>query len=846
MSTAAAPEFWFPPCDRALVEHLRAEVPCSEVVAWILARRQIRSVAEARELIDPSPPVAEDFHDPLQLGAMSEAVARIRQAIDTAEPIVVHGDYDVDGVCSTTILVEAIEALGGDVRAFLPSRFREGYGLSIDTVERFALDGIRLIIAVDCGITAVEPVRHAAGHGIDVIVADHHEPADELPNAIICSTRPSDYPFPWLCAAAVAGKVAEALGHDGGDSRHELEALATIADCMPLNGENRAIVRRGLTALRRTSRPGLRALMSACKVHARDVAPDDIAFRLAPRINAVGRLGDADDAYEMLRAEDPAVATAAATRLHQANDERRRVERELLAAAERQIAEMPGPLRDAGGWILWGDDWHEGVAGIVASRLVEKWHRPVAVLGQHGAVLRGSARAPDGCDLHAIMQRCSDLVIRWGGHTAAAGMSVDPSQVEEFRDRFATATAEVWGEARQAGRRVRIDAVATGDELTLDLVHEIEAMAPFGEANERPLLLAPAARVEKCTTVGDGSHLRLGLAIGSTTVPAIAFGKGAMAATLASGSLVDVAFTVSINRFRGSESLQVELRELVPVANEGTSLPGDSCATGCTVECPDRVPVARVIDPVWSAQQPDSERGVSAEQLPEITLEPLLALPTTVDVRHRGRALAHIARLTSAGERVMVVCADVARRRGMVQGPLSAGRLGIESLVLASSRCDVAALARRLAPLVDRDEPDSGAIVLADYGALDAGLASTLDPGMITSTVVLDPPVTAHQRQLLASVGSPLHLVFGASELRFARTVHAAGLDTRALLGTAWRALGTAGGAASAVDIERALLEAPSGTLHPPEAVAHALLDLERRQLLTIDRTNSTIARRGG
>lgn len=809
------------PCAYERVRELQRELACSETMAWVLARRGYADPQAAREVLDePAVGSAEAdarFHDPLLLGDMAAAVERIRFAIDRGEQVVVHGDYDADGVCSTTLLVEALEAIGADVRAYLPDRFTNGYGLQLETVEQLANEGVRLIVTVDCGITAVEPIAQARDHGMDVIVCDHHQPGEQLPDALICSTRPSDYPFPELCATAVAGKLAQALGAPGGDAQHELEAIATVADCVPLVGENRQIVRRGLAALRRTQRPGLRALLSACDLHAREVDEEAIAFRLAPRINAVGRIEHPDLAYELLRAEDDGIARTRARRLHDVNRERRAIEGTILDEALAQVESWSNAERANRAYVVSGEGWHEGVVGIVAARLVERFHRPVVVIGWAGALGRGSGRSIDGFDLHAALESCSDVLVRWGGHRAAAGLTIDPARIDELRARMAEHANGVLDDCDLVPVE-RVDAVLAGDELGMELVEELSRLAPFGEANPRPRLLLAGATVLNVKLVGeDLRHLRCTLSTGGVSAQAIAFGQGDAAAWLAAGGRVDACVRASINRFRGAESLQLEVSRLIPLPTHPPQVLG-MCMTPCDLSCLERVPVAEVL-----ARADAPSPLAAADEASAPALEPLLARAGTVDLRHAGRGLAHVTRLATGGSTQLVVCADVSRRRPVLDGPLHPERLGIAGVALASSRCAALGVATRLRALTRAEGP---CMVLCDYATLDTVFAGPLQ---FDAIVVLDPPVTEAQRDSLAAAQAPLHLVFGAAEQRFAFDVARGVANVRHTLGEAWRRL--RGGPLSGPALDAALFSAGSH-LHLPEAVSHGLHDLLGRGLL--------------
>jgi single-stranded-DNA-specific exonuclease len=812
-SVLAGASFSLDPCSYDDVRALQEQLGCSETLAWVLVRRGI-SADEARALfaggeVDD----ATRFHDPLLMGDMPAAVERIRFAIDNHETIVIHGDYDADGVCSTALLAEALEALGADVRPFLPNRFDNGYGLQMDSVERFALDGARLLICVDCGITAVEPVAQALDRNLDVIVCDHHRPGDVLPAAIIASSRPGPYPFPDVCATVVVGKLVQALGAPYGPAQHELEAIATIADCMPLVDENRHIVRRGLAALRHTKRPGIKALLACTDTKPADVDAETVAFRIAPRLNAAGRLGDSDRAYELLRATD-ATAPALARELHDVNDQRRAVERDIVMEAEAQIATWSDEERAARAWVVSGRGWHEGVVGIVASRLVEKYYRPVIVIADQDPLARGSGRSVEGFDLHAAITQCADLLVRSGGHTAAIGLTIEPDRISELRVRLAAVAEEMLG-VRQLAPVERVDAIVSGDELTMALIEEIEQLAPFGTGNERPRLLAVGARLSDVSQVGEGKHLKCRLNFGGVTAPAIGFNIGADASDYSAAPWVDACVRVSVNRFRGAESLQLQIDRLIPAPEAAPRVPG-LCAVSCTFDCSERVGLDRVLA--------NAPTGIDLPGEPP-SMVPVLARTDTVDLRHRNRALAHMSRLASAGARQLIVTADVSRRRDMLTGPLQPHRLGVRGAALASSRCSELGRTARLHAL---SRVDGSAIVLTDYGAL----AGVLDgPVQFDAVVVLDPPLTENHRDLLVSADCPVHLIYGATEMRFSENVGKAIGDVRGTLGAAWRTLRD--GAAAGEALER-ILFGDSEHLRIPEAVMYGLGNLAERGFFVI------------
>ena len=371
---------------------------------------------------------------------MAAAVERLRAAVDRGERICVHGDYDVDGICATALATLALRELGAEVVWHLPSRFEEGYGVSAATIARLAEEGVKLILTVDCGITAVAEVEAARRLGVDMIVTDHHRPGEALPDCPIVATRPSDYPFPDLCGTGVVVKLAQALlGADHpAIARHaDLVALATIADVVPLVDENRALATSGLRGLSRTQKPGLRALMRVAGVDPATVDATAVAFRLAPRLNAAGRLGRPDVALHLVLTQDAREADLLANELETLNRDRQAVEDRILREAVATVAAWSPEERSRRAYVVWGEGWHEGVIGIVASRLVERFGRPVVLIAGEGDRWKGSGRSVPSFDLHAGLAACADRLERFGGHRAAAGLTIRGDQLEPFAAAFA-------------------------------------------------------------------------------------------------------------------------------------------------------------------------------------------------------------------------------------------------------------------------------------------------------------------------------------------------------------------------------------------------------------------------
>ena len=541
---------------------LSAELGLSEPVAIALVRRGYRTPEEARSFL-----AAEEWHEPEEFAAMGPIVDRVLAAVAEGERITVHGDFDVDGVCATTILVSTLRKLGAECDWLIPDRIADGYGLSVDNVRKLAERGTSLIVTADCGITAVDEVALARELGMEVVVTDHHQAGETLPDCPILHPGIDEgYPFAELCGTAVAWKLAIALRGTGSRDDLDLVALATVADLVPLVGENRTLVKRGLEEVRRAQRPGLRALIAAAKCEPTRLDEGDLAFRLAPRINAAGRLYRADAGVELFLTEDEARAAEIANELSRANGERRATEREVANEAEAALRDLPDELREASGLVVAGEGWHPGVIGIVASRLVERYHRPVVVISlEADGSGRGSGRSIPGFDLLAGLEACSDFLGSFGGHKAAAGLELKAGQLAAFREAFAAHANSVLG-PEDLKRTERIDAIVGGASLGLDLAEELKQLAPFGMGNPGVRLLVPSARVRDVRTMGEGKHARFSLHSGSHKALGVAFGRPSLG--VGEDDPVDVAVRLEVNHWNGAVEPQVVLGEVYPRAAE--------------------------------------------------------------------------------------------------------------------------------------------------------------------------------------------------------------------------------------------------------------------------------------
>jgi len=639
---------------------LERELGVSHTLAQVLVRRGLADPAAARAWLQ-----AAEAHDPSAFPGMDDAVALVQRHLRAGSRIVVHGDYDVDGVCSTAVLVRALRQLRADAGWYLPSRGEDGYGLSLRTVERLARDGTGLLVTADCAITAVPEVAAARAAGIDVLVTDHHAPRADgaLPDAPIVHPAVCGYPCPELCATGVAYKLAEALLGAPPVEDLDLVALATVADVVPLCGENRRLVREGLRALAATAKPGLRALMRVARTDLGGLSAHAVGFRLAPRINAAGRLSRADAALELVLTEDSERGAEVADELDRANAERRHVETRILFEAEAQV-------REAGerpAYVLSGAEWHPGVVGIVAARIAERHHRPAVLVALDGDRGTGSGRSIPAFDLLAGLDAGGEHLERHGGHRAAAGLEVRAEALDAFRAAFEAHAAAVLAPEDLVPVE-RVDAVVPGDELGLGLAEELERLEPCGAGNPGATLLVRAATFADPVAMGEGKHVRFSVTAGGARSRAVAFGNGGRLPVPA-GTPVDATFRLERNEWSGVTEPRLVLRS----------------ARACT---PAPIEVLEPDDPV------QAELRCALEPPTPPAME-------RVVVDRRGAGIAGVvADLVATGEPVLVLVADIPRRL-----PGLRERIGGFALVSHLTLERDPALARRFTHAVFVDPP---------------------------------------------------------------------------------------------------------------------------------------------
>ncbi len=753
----AEARFELSPYDFGAAAALEAELGISHVLSQILVRRGLADPAAARAFL------AADVRHPLSaFGGLEVAAEIVLGHVRDGSRITVHGDYDVDGVASTAILVRVLRTLGGTVDWYLPSRTEDGYGLAAATVDTLAARGTKLLLTADCAITAVDEVQRAIDAGMDVVVTDHHAPRADgrLPAAPIVHPRlgvarpvagraasprlgearpvggaASDLrgnPCGDLCAAGVAYKLAGALlaaaGHDPAlaDEDLDLVALATVADVVPLHDENRALVRAGLKAMRSTRKPGLRALMDVARVDPSGLDATAIGFRLAPRINAAGRIARADAGLELLLTGDEERAKAVAAELDHLNQQRRDVETRMLFEAEGMVRE----LGDQPAYVLAGEGWHPGVIGIVAARIAERRCRPTVLIALDGDEGTGSGRSIPAFDLLAGLEAGRRHLLRHGGHRAAAGCTIARESVDGFREAFCAHAAATLGPEDYA-RVERLDAVVSGDALGLGLAEELARLEPFGAANPAVSLLVPSASLTDPRPLGEEKrHVGFRLHAGAASARGVRFGEGTSLPT----DPVDAAVRLEINRFNGAVEPRVLLRRARPCAPAPITVVGEpEFDAGVAAELNRALLLP--------------ESGSSAARLPPTGSQ---AARSVRDVRGAG-ITATLTDLVATGESVLVVCAHAGHR-------LKALRVG--------------------------------GFDLCDWSAAPA-LADGYD-----HVVALDPPLLDDPSHL-PGLGVT-HLLYGDAELRFAEVIHAWDYDLLDPLRELYRSL-RAGHAAEAL-----------------------------------------------
>ena len=604
---------WKIPYARPETPEALKEAGYSPLLSAVLALRGIRTAEEAHALLFAG---AECLHDPMLMRGMAQARARILRAVESREIVAVYGDYDVDGITSTCLVTDYLRFKGLDCKAYIPDRAEEGYGLNCAALDVLHAQGVRLLITVDCGITAVSEAEYAGKLGMDMIITDHHEcPAGALPGAVAvidCKQDGDNYPNKELAGVGVALKLVCAC--EGGSSEMlsryaDLVAVGTVADVMPLVDENRYLVRLGLKKLQDSPRPGIAAMLRESSVDPKKLSAATIGFSLAPRLNAAGRLGQAESAERLLMCSDEKYAAVLAAELCEMNRRRQNIETEIWQEASALITDKTpdAPI------VLASDKWHQGVIGIAASRLAEQYSLPAVMICLNGDHGKGSCRSYGGFNLFEALSACSEHLMGFGGHALAAGLNIRSDKLDDFRE----ALAEYYRANRPEPQpEVQCDLLINDAELlTIDNVRSLNLLEPFGNANPKPVMCLSGVELECASSVGGGKHLRLRIRLGSSHFDGIFFSHTAKELGIRERDSIDLAFTPQINEFHGHVAVQL----LVSAARKhdgaelcSAILENDGGALWAAAPyCPDRTDFVRI----WRGLDADFRTAEDAEGL---------------------------------------------------------------------------------------------------------------------------------------------------------------------------------------------------------------------------------------
>lgn len=535
----------------------------NKLIATILSNRGIVEKEDINMFLNPS---RKDFHDPYQMPDMEIAVNRILKAKENGEKVIIYGDYDVDGITSITVLKSFLHDIGIEASYYIPNRLEEGYGLNIPAVEKIAQDGYNLMITVDCGISCVEEVKRANELGMDVIVTDHHEVGDILPNAIAvvdCKRKDNKYKCRDLAGVGVAFKLAQAISMKLGlDEKEYLKYLdivciGTISDIVPLVDENRVISKLGLMLIKQTKNNGLKAILEASGY--KNIDSTAVSFGIAPRLNACGRMGNADEALKLFLSNDINQVQKLTNLLNTYNRTRQEIERNIYEEAILQIEK--NKLNENRAIIVYGNNWHHGVIGIVSSKITEMYFKPSILLCLEDDIAKGSGRSVPGFDLHNALMKCQDTLERFGGHSMAVGLTLKKENLEKFEEKLEKIAEDEHIE--QIVPVIKIDAKINLDEINKEMVESLKMLEPFGESNKMPVFLFKNLRIDSIRALSEGKHLKLTLRDNNVIVSCIGFNMGNLVEDYRIGDKIDVVGTLEINSYNGLESIQINLKDIM-------------------------------------------------------------------------------------------------------------------------------------------------------------------------------------------------------------------------------------------------------------------------------------------
>lgn len=546
------------------IEIIQEKYKLGKLVSRIIANKNI----DEKDIEKFLNPTRHDFYDPFLMPDMEKAINRILKAIEKNEKIIVYGDYDVDGITSSTIIKRFMKDIGIEVDVYIPNRINEGYGLNKDAITKIANEGYNLIITVDCGITAIEEIELAKELKIEVIVTDHHEPGEEIPETVAvvdCKRKDNKYPFRELAGCGVAFKLIQALAIKMEINENEylkyldIACIGTISDIVPLIDENRVIAKLGLMLVKQTKNIGLREILKLAGF--REINATTVSFGISPRINACGRMGHQEVALELFLTNDPLKARELAEQLEEYNIERQNIEKRIFEEAIECIESSKNVKEEPACYILGKEGWHHGVIGIVSSKITESYYKPSILICFEGEDARGSGRSIEGFDIHEAVSKCNKYLTNYGGHSMAIGLSLKTDDFDKFKKEFEEYAKNNIQEEKTIPE-LKIDDEVNQNEVNIAAIKELSLLEPFGEANYEPVFIYKNLKITSIRTLTDGKHLKLGLQDIHSYIDAIGFGMGELAEEFQIGDKIDIVGKLQINSYNNTESIQVLLKDL--------------------------------------------------------------------------------------------------------------------------------------------------------------------------------------------------------------------------------------------------------------------------------------------
>ena len=549
--------------DKEQVEKLQENYKINRLLATLLVNREITTEEKITKFLNPK---RSDFYNPFGMPDMEKAINRILKAIDNNEKIIIYGDYDVDGITSVAVLKSFLEERGLDIGVYIPNRLNEGYGLNKDAVKNISENGYKLMITVDCGITAIEEVEYAKSLGIETIITDHHEPIEDLPNAVAvvdAKRKDNKYECRNLAGVGVVFKFIQALSIKMGlDEKEYLKYLdivcvGTISDIVPLTDENRVIVKLGLKLVEQTRNLGLKEILQSCGYS--KINSTTISFGVAPRINACGRMGHQEEALNLLLSKNPEKVKELSLKLNEYNKTRQDIEKNIFQEAVDKIEK--NNLTKNSTLVVYGNNWHHGVIGIVSSKITELYFKPSILLSEEEGEYKGSGRSINGFDLHEALMQCSQSIKKFGGHAMAVGITIEKDKIEEFEEVFEKIAKEK--NVDKIIPIINVDAEIKLDEINKEMVDSLKELEPYGEANKMPVFVFKNLKIESIRALTNGKNLKLTVKDNKNIVNAIGFNLGELAESYKIGDKVDIVGNLEINSFNGIESIQINIKDIM-------------------------------------------------------------------------------------------------------------------------------------------------------------------------------------------------------------------------------------------------------------------------------------------